>query len=419
MLSVRGMSAVLNRASTFLRSAAVAGAVLVASVAFTPEAHAQRMGAQMDIGTSAVSKRSLEEYAKILGLDDTQKEAATELLTAYREQLKTAREARDAKLETMMDDMRDSGDWMGMQKKMTEEGMKFRDEFKRLEDSFTSDVKALLTEKQAEKWSAVERHRRRDLHLRFQFYTGAAVDVISVANRSGTMLETPEFKDLVSQYETAMDNQLKDWEAKGKEVEDEIKKDQDNPWAAQQKAMEDMGGVSKQVRDINRDYANRAMAMMNDEQKSKFEAAFNERAYPRIYKKVFVTEQLDAAAKLEGLDTTQKEEVTRLRDQWAKESKPLNASYAQAVVAEEDEDGGMFGSMMKRFGGMGGQNGDKKESAVKSAREARKALEDRISNRLKEVLTPAQREKLPRKKPGDLNNPFGDLFGSGESDDEE
>lgn len=407
----------VQRLARLARAAVISGAVLVAAAGVALDARAQGMGAQFDIGTSAVSKRSLEDYAKMLGMDDVQKEAAADLLSGYREQLRAAREARDAKLETLMEDMRDSGDWMGMQKKVTEEGMKFRDEFKKLEEGFTSDVKALLTEKQLDKWPDIERHRRRELHLRFQFYTGGAVDVVSVVNRSGTAVDSPEFRDLLSQYEVAMDNQLKSWEEEGKKIEEEMKGDTANVFAAQQKAMEDMGKVSKQIRDLNREYANRVMSMMNEEQKGKFEAAFNERAYPRVYKKVFVQDQLDAAAKLEDLDTTQKETVSMLRDQWSKESKPLNAAYAQAVVAEEDESGGMFGSMMKRFGGMNGGD-DKKGGAVKEARESRKALEDRISKRLAEVLTPQQKEKLPRKKPTDMN-PWADMFGTPDGGDEE
>lgn len=400
-----------------VRAALVSVALVVGIAGVAQEASAQRgMMGQFDIGTSPVSKRSLEEYAKMLGMDDTQKEAATDLLTGYREQLKTARESRDSKIESIMEEAKDSGDWMGMQKKLQGEGMKFRDEFKKLEEGFSSDVKALLTPKQMEKWGDVERHRRRDLHLRFQFYSGGAVDVVSVLSRTGTGLDTPEFKDLLSQYETAMDTQLRDWEARAKSIEDDMKKDADNGgMQGPMKAMEELGAVSKQVRDINKDFSGRVMAMLSDEQKAKFETMFNERAFPRVYKKVYVQEKLEAAAKLDGLDTQQKETVSQLQDQWTKESKPLNASWTQAIVAEEDESGGMFGSMMKRFGQ---QEGDKKGANVKEAREARKALEDRISKRLDEVLSPQQKEKLPKKKPGSMDM-FGDMFGAGPDDEDE
>ncbi len=241
------------------------------------------------------------------------------------------------------------------------------------------------------------------------------MDVISVLTRSGTSIDTPEFKEVLSQYETAMDTQLKEWETKASAIEDDMKKNPDNAMQAQMKAMEDLGGVSKQIRDVNKDFAGRVTGMMNDEQKSKFEVAFNERAYPKVYKKVYVQEKLEAAAKLDGLDTTQKETIGSLQDQWRRESKPLNAAWTQAITAEEDESGGMFGSMMKRWGQ---QEGDKKGANVKEAREARKALEDRISKRLDEVLSPQQKEKLPKKKPGNMD-PWADMFGSGPEDEEE
>lgn len=195
--------------------------------------------------------------------------------------------------------------------------MKFRDEFES-----SKRASRPTSRRCSPRSSSTSRLRHRTppqarLRLRFlPVYTGGAVDVVSVVNRSGTAVDSPEFRDLLSQYEVAMDNQLKSWEEEGKKME--MKGDTANVFASQQKAMEDMGKVSKQIRDLNREYGNRVMAMMNEEQKGKFEAAFN--GVPiRVYKKVFVQDQLDAAAKLK-VDTTQKETVSMLRDQWAKGS---------------------------------------------------------------------------------------------------
>jgi hypothetical protein len=406
----------LNTVSRLIRVGLVCSAVIVAA-GVTQPAMAQRarmMGGGMEVGTNPITQRSLDAYAKLLGMDEAQKEAASDLLKGYREQHTKAKEAMEAKVQAGQETMRDTGDWQAGAKEMREAGFKYRGEVETLEKTFVTDLQTLLTTEQMGKWDGVERHRRREKHMRVHFYSGAAVDILNVADRQGIAMDTPELKELRSQYEMDLDRRLLDWEKRAKEAEDDMRKDESGMnMQAQMDAMNKMGEVSKQIRDMNRDFAGRMMATMAPEQKAKFEKAFNERAYPRIYKRVHTQEQLEAAGAFTDLDAGQKESLKSLREQWERDSAPLNKAWVDETIKTEDEGGGTMGVMMRQFSSEGGDKGND----LKKIRQDRKELEERVGTRLKELLNPTQRERLPSKKPSD-RNPWEEMFGGADDDEE-
>lgn len=91
-------------------------------------------------------------------------------------------------------------------KDMQEATTTFSEKSSVLESSFMGDLKAILTDTQSEQWPAVERHRRREDRPRMGFYSGAAVDLISMVEKLKADPGTPEFTALMSQYKLELNH---------------------------------------------------------------------------------------------------------------------------------------------------------------------------------------------------------------------
>ncbi|MFO0831983.1 MAG: hypothetical protein U0637_09080 [Phycisphaerales bacterium] len=368
---------------------------------------------------SAIGRSSFKDYGKLLGLSEDQVQSATELFDGYRAAFKTAKDENDAKMQSISENMQESGDFQASIKEMQEQSGRFSEASAKLEETFMADLKALLTDKQADRWPAVERHRRRENGLRMGFYSGAGVDLLSMVAKMGADPGTPEFSALMEQYEVEMDRRLQENERKMGDAAKEGGKADAFDFAAQQEQMKKMGESSKTIRDLNRDYVKRMGGLMDGEHRGAFEAEFNRRSFPDVYKETYTEQCLKAAATMPDLDTAQKEAVANLLSQYQKDAGPLNESWSKAInKAEEDAGGSMLMEMNKWSGG--GQKED-----VKKARADRKELDSRVAKRLDELLTPTQREKLPPKKPSEdgpggfrirIGGPGGAADGEGEED---
>ncbi len=363
-----------------------------------------------------VGRSSFKDYTKLLALTDDQTQSATDLFEGYRAAYQVAKDEHDAKVQTISENMQESGDFQASIKQMQEEGGKFAEKSGKLEESFMNDLKALLTDKQSEKWSGVERHRRRETSLRQSFYSGAGVDLVSMVEKMKADPGTPEFAALLEQYEMDMDRRLQESSRQMQDAAGENKKNDPMDFGAQQEMLKKMGESSKTVRDLNRDYVKRLAVLMDAEHKADFEREFSKRSFPDVYRESHTEQCLKAAAAMPDLDTTQKETISNLLTQYQRDALPLNEAWAKAINdAEEDAGGTMLMEMSKWSGG--GQKDD-----LKKSRANRKELDSKTRARLDEVLGPSQREKLPPKKPSEdgpgVRIKIGGMGGGGVEGDE-
>ncbi|HYF14547.1 MAG TPA: hypothetical protein VD971_05675 [Phycisphaerales bacterium] len=393
------------------------GAAAIAALAGVSAAPARAqmgmgMGADM-AGSSRIRRSALEDYAKLLNLDAEQKETVKTLYDAYASAHQEATEQFRAKTEAVQEKVRDTQDFSLFQTEMPRLGVEFGEQVEKLEDGFYDDIKAILTPEQEERFIRVERHRRRENLLRFGMYSGAGVDLIRVASRSGVDLESGEFAQLAEQYEVEMDRRLVTYEAQAKAAAEDAKdpaKMMD--MAKQMEMLKKVSEPGKDLRDFNRDMARRMSELMAPEARAKFEAEVNKRSYPRVYREPHVVKQVNAALEFNDLEPSQREQVAALKEQYVREAAPLNAAWADATRTAEDDAGGSIQLMIAGFSGQG-QNED-----VKKAREARSELDKRTAKRLEEILSASQRERLPAKKP-DGGNPWMDFMPADDEDAEE
>jgi hypothetical protein len=352
-------------------------------------------------GTSLISTRSIDEYASLLSLSPEQHETVKTLHDGYRAAWKTADEERESTSESAQEKMQD-GDFEGMNKAILEAMNTFADKAVAVEKQFMDNVKAVLSPEQLDKWPAVERHRRRDTRLRTTAFSGANLDLIRIVQRTRTDPGTPEFAQVLSDYEMALDRQLIEGANRVQTVPKPAENTMFDP-KHQEALMKVVGENGLALRELHRDYAARLARMMSDEQRATFEQAISRRAFPEVYDITHVEQCLSAAAAFDDVPADGKTQISQLLQQWHREAASLNRAWAQAISKAEEQAGGTMPLRMQQWNG-GGMDAD-----VKAARDARRDLEKRLRTRLDEVLTTAQEERLPARKKSDAGPMTGGL----------
>jgi hypothetical protein len=415
---VRGVVAAVVGSMPAAAAMVALGGGGMSSVAHAQPGMGRMMAAQFSNSGSAISRKSLQEYATLLGMTDEQKETATTLLEGYREAHKSALDEMQAKVEGLQEKARDTGDFSVMQKDMPEIGKTFGEKVDKLEKDLVADIQAVLTSEQMEKWPAVERHRRRDMGLRWGFYSGASVDLIRMTGRKGIAAESAEAKEILDQYETEMDAKLMEFGRWSEDSRKDAMKPENmmNP-QAQMKLLEEGSKYSKDIRDVNKRYATRLRDVLDEENRAKFMDEFNKLSFPRIYRDSHTEEMLVSAASFSDLDESQKETVRTLKEQYQREASSLNANWAKAQEAAEEKAGGSMQLMLSQW--MGASEDVKKaQEDIKAAREARKEVDDKFKKRLQDVLNGAQKDRLPAKKPTNQNPWDWGMYVEEEGEDE-
>ncbi|QQS08959.1 MAG: hypothetical protein IPK69_13440 [Phycisphaerales bacterium] len=387
-------------ARTGVASIAIAIAGAAAIVGPAPTASAQFLSGGMNMGMDmSISRRSLDSYAKILDLTDDQKTAARALLEGQRAAAKDLAKEMQTKMESMMEEARESSDWTQFQKK----SMAIQEEMEKKatsqEKAFYEDVKLLLTPEQEAQWPKIERHRRRETIMRFGIVGGMSVDLYKVLDQAKIEPGSVEgLVEILDRYETDLDTRLKDFERIGKEAQKSAVGEGMMDFEAQRKAIKDVEAQGRMIRDINRDYTRRVLAVIPEDKKAEVELLINRRIHPRVYKETYAEKAMAAALSMKSLSDDQRSSLAAYQTTFMRDLANANDKWAKANDEKEEKAGGKISAMMDGFmGGMDGMGGEK-DTSVTDARKARKEIEDRALDRLKSVLSEEQYTALPEKK---------------------
>jgi hypothetical protein len=368
----------------------------------------------MNIGDfdGSVPRASLDKYARVLGMDKDQKDMALTLHEGYLAAHKAVVSEMQAAMKEISDKAREDMDFSAFRDELPKKMKVYAERMQEQQKSFLEDVKALLNDEQRARWPRVERMRRRETGLRFSFISGAGVDVLEVADAAmGDAPPTDEIKAVLDRYELEVDKALLAMEDMGRQMQDksmEAARNMDmNAIKDMMKKVED---ASRSIRDVNRQYARVLEPMLPKEQGAKFAAEFKRRSFPRVYKIAYAAKCLDAAQGFSDLTGDQRQTLATIRESYTRELASANEAWANAVEQQEGAEGGVFGRMMDSA--MGGGGGT--PNPVSDARKARRALDDDTLDKVKRVLTDAQRERLPKKEDDKQSgDDMGVFFGGG------
>ncbi|MCC6426760.1 MAG: hypothetical protein IT435_08050 [Phycisphaerales bacterium] len=376
-----------------LSGMAMAGLAVVAVPANSAQAQLFMQGPGGNEG--AISKRSVQLYSKILGFDKDQTDTLLTLHDGYLSEHKRISEEMQGYQKKIMDEAQESQDWAVFQGKEFREKVRgFAKEMEDSQKSFMEDAKGLCTPAQLEKWPALERHRKREMFLRFQFVAGVGVDVVDCTRRVGLAPEegkaSPEVKEAIESYELTLDRKLVDVERMARDAEEKaMSMMAGGDFQKIQEMMKKFSDEAIQIRNINRDGARRVSAVLPEDVKGKFDKEVQRRSFPRVYRKSYVTRALDAADKFKDLDADQKSALAEVRAGYERESGPMNDKWANAITEKEDKEGSSYLAMFNW-----GQK--KPDDPVSEARKARKELDGQYRDKLLAVLKEDQKKQLPK-----------------------
>ncbi len=376
-----------------------AGAVVViAGVASPARAQWGMMGGQMGIDES-ITRNGFDAYVRILGLDDAQKDAARDLMDGNRSAFKTMREDMQAKIRQIGEKARENQNWSLWQEEMPKIAKDYATKKETYEKQFFDDLKGLLTSDQAAKFAGVERHRRREMQMRFGMAIGAATDLIDIAHTTKADAEkNQEIRQSLDQYEMDLDRLLQQNERQGKEAQEKML--QGNMW--DQGKWDDitkpLSDTARQIRELNRQSSRRIAQLLPEAMRSSFEFEVKRRDFPRVYKEAYIEKAMAEAAKLKDLDGAQKESLGLLKDQYSRDAVSANDKWAHALEEREEKAGGRMKMIMRMW------EFSNQDDEVSKAKKARTVIDEAAEKKLESILKEDQRARLPQKRPEKAGN---------------
>lgn len=366
------------------------------------------------MGQFKIARSNVQGYAKVLGLDKDQSEAALALHEGYTEQYEALTKGFQKDMEKIQEEFEDTQDFTIFQKQMPKLGAAFGEKMESLEKGYLADVRALLTPEQDEQWPRIERLRLRESGLRFSMVSGQGVDLVDVlGDLKIDASANQDLADQLARYELDADKALKTFEKWGKDqqkqfLDDENAFDMSKMNEMMKKAeemMQEMARLSMAIRDVNKQYARTILPMLGADEQARFDQEVKRRSFPRVYRRSWVTKALGASDGFADLSGDQKAQLGELRAGYQRELGAANERWAGAIAEKEEKSGGSMMAMMQSMMGGGGSDND----PVNEARKARKDLDTRYKDKLAALLTAEQQARLPedKREARDQMNPMG------------
>lgn len=392
----------------------LAGLVLGGAVALSIAAPAP---AQMMLGgppRPPISTKEFERFTSVLELDEGQMEVARSLfetMLSEFEQIRRYQEEQSDMLREEFEETRDPAIFEDMMPIQERAQKKIRD----LEARFMDDLRLVISDDQAGRWDKLERMRRRDKSFSAPMgVSGAGVDLIGIVGELNLPEKTlQEMSPVLERYELDIDRALIDRNRLADEQEKQFRESHrpgeggamSFDLEAFQASAAAMREAELKLREVNQRFAAQLGGMLGESDRAAFDRKVREASFPRIYRRSYTGRAFDRASGFDDLTEEQRTQMEAFREQYERELAAVNDRWA-AAEAESEADGGSQqmvlggGNMMIQIGG------EQQNEAVKEARLARKELDDRYYDRVRQLMTPEQAERLPRKRRG----PAGDGF---------
>ncbi|QOJ00722.1 MAG: hypothetical protein HRU70_09545 [Phycisphaeraceae bacterium] len=360
-------------------------------------------------GRDEVTAARLASYMRVLGFDESQRSATKDIHEGYLELIRSI----DADRERAIRDARrdaEEGDTSSLIEALPKAIGEAASKKRKATASLLEDLRAMLTPEQHARWASLERLRRRESGL-VSSVSGAGVDLVALIEE----LRMPEevrtaTVGILAEYELELDGVLRGNEREMAKLDEKaggggagMPRVMDFATVREREEAERKGGV--RVRDVNKRYASRLAEGLPGEWKDRLLSVYRERAFRRVYRESHAMTALRTALKFDDLDADQRRRLEELLGQHEREAARLNARWAEALEKAETE-----GTAGGAFDGLPGME-DRTSEDLKAARAARSAYDRQTEERLGTILTPGQKERLPKRRQGNgpvIVTPNGD-----------
>jgi hypothetical protein len=386
-----------------VRRLLTAGLAAVTLCVAAPRAQAQfglmGMGGEMgDFIKPSNNARLLKEYARILSLTPEQKRTADELLMAYQSEFRDNVARLEDIYRSINEEVQETGDYELFQSTLPAVMVKFMRKGEKLNQTFMTDLQAILEPAQTARFPEVELLHRRSSSIKMGLEGLQRLDLFETVNSLNLEPGVASgLAPILQQYAGELDRELTARDKLMRSFIDEVSKAMEKGDRPEQdpemytKWFKDFADGAKRIEEVNTRYIAQVRGALPEAQQARLDAEVKITKYPAIYRPSYANRVFDAIDRLTDLDAAQKEGLKGLKESFARESAASNDKWATVL----DELKAAQGDQMGMFGG--GMWMIRNDAKYTEARDARKALDDKSVESVKALLTEAQREKLPKK----------------------
>jgi hypothetical protein len=356
-------------------------------------------------GAAPIAERHVDRYAEVLGLTADQRDVADDLFATFTREYTAARVEHDEQMGDLRAEAQESGDFELFVTEMPRVSRRFNQEVDRLRDRFFDDLRLLLTADQDARWGDLERTRRRVETIGEGTLSGESVDLVSLIDD----LEPPaairaDLAPTLDRYEADLDRALQ----KRNELREERSEGMEPgrlDIEAMEETMRDVREASAEVRDVNQRYARRVSGMLPTELAERFDRMVRRASFPTVYRETYTSRVLGTALEFDDLESDQRNELERLMDEYRRRLDDANDRWAEAIAANEENQRSAI------LTGPGGEPvtlmiGEESEE-LEDVRKARRDLNRDMLSRVRGLLSPEQRSRLPEREVERRVNPGG------------
>jgi len=394
------------------------GAVVAAATVFLSGLIAGNAGAQRDIDWGDLRRpeytdRDMHALISMVGIDENQQIVVQIFLDEYSEQYRTLLDEARGEMEFLNEQIRyaresenQSAQRAAMYDQMRQKLEAFQTRHSELGEQFVSDVRAVLTDEQMERWEAFERARRRSQMLPEGEISGEEVNLYDLVEQVDlSEASRAEIEPLLEEYAVQLDFALKSRE--GRLEGDTSMRDIIRALYRGEMNEKDAIGFAKtersarvRVRDINLQYGDAIRAeILDPEEAAEFETAFKEAAFPRIYGETHGEQVFDAALGLADLEPSVLESIEAMHSAFRVQLSQMNAMLERLTLAEEPRE---FEDEMTRILSRisSYRRNEESDRSLRDAFEKREEFEAQTILRLYQILSEEQVRQLPRRRSG-------------------
>ncbi len=351
-------------------------------------------------GEMRLSQRDLEFYARLLHLTPDQVDAAKTLLAGHADTLTAKRQQLQKMREELAEAQQREGWDQDRWQKVFEAETRLAEDAAAAERAFLEDLRTLLKPEQEEHWPRVERAERRAMSSRLfrdAPFMATAVDFVRMVDEQKFAEPERDVIDpVLKRYEADLDLLLVRFQRTfddllGDEAKMRRMQDQSDP-EEMERVMNQFLEIARRIRDLNRRTVREVAEMLPPRKGMRLADTFRTRAFPRLgiamVHASFATRAIDQVEQFEDLSEDQRRSLIALEETHARDRRTTFETAERTII--EWEDNLTFRRMMEDpMGSMRSMMETLQELPGKL-----RAVDERVYNSLRAMLTPAQTERL-------------------------
>ena len=283
-----------------------------------------------------------------------------------------------------------------------------------LKAEFLANLRALLTEEQAERLPAVERWLRREKSLQRGRFSGESVNLFLVLRELDVNLDDlPSLQALLEEYAVVLDqafiarDELLD-SGRGQMIQAAFGGDVDRAMSIYSREAD----LRVAVRSVTDRYVELVTAWLaenvSEELAEQVRGGHRDRAYSRIFRRTRMQRAFETAKAIDGLDEDVLASIVSLEASYLVDLDMKNTKIVAATRKHEPLEAGQ--RLQRRAARLAGEAYTRPDSPIRAAFRERSELDDRYRKELEALLTPEQVALLPaarRQRERDGEGRFG------------